>query len=290
MHPTVDVTAASPSLISHDGVHLSLSHWPVPEPVGVIHALHGLGEHQGRFGPLATALQRQGWAVMGIDHRGHGRSDGPRGVVRSTDDLLHDQALAHDHIRACYPGRPLVMLGNSMGGLLAARFAAELGADTPARWQRPIDGLVMIAPALAPAVSAPQGATLSVLSRLVPDFALNVPFMQEWAHTDPAAMRAKIADPLIHSTITPRMFLFMLNSARDVFERLPRWQVPTLMLYASIDKLVSPGACDRFAREAPPHLLTSKAYDDMAHDLLHEPCQDDAITRISNWLGRFDSQ
>lgn len=288
MNRATELAQEPTHLQRHDGLQLALSHWPVTRPIGVVQAIHGLGEHQGRFEELARDLQRQRWAVIGIDHRGHGRSEGPRGVIRDTEDLLHDQALLHDHIRARHPDVPLVMLGNSMGGLLAARFACTAGTQSAPSWYRPMDGLIMVAPALAPGVSTPQAATLSVLSRLVPDFALNLPFMRQWSHTDPIALQAKTADPLIHSTITPRMFQFMLTSAREVFERLPAWQVPTLLLYSTIDRLVSPGACARFAREAPRACLTSQAYDDMAHDLLHEPCQADALARIGSWLTRFE--
>ena len=69
-------------------------------------------------------LNAWGWSVLGYDQRGHGRSDGPRGGLGADDDLLHDLAAVIDAVRAALPG-PLVLLGHSMGGLVAARFVAE---------------------------------------------------------------------------------------------------------------------------------------------------------------------
>lgn len=288
----------SPSLPDHllalDGTRLHLTHWPVApgQPLrGVVQTLHGFGEHQGRFEPLAQVLSRAGWVVAGIDHRHCGRSDGARGVIRDGDDLLRDQALLHDVLGQAHRGLPRVMLGSSLGGLLVARFAAaqsrlsSRAADLEP-WVRQVDAAVLIAPALAPALSPPQSATLSVLSRMVPDLPVSLSYMLGWASSDPDVVAAKKRDPLIHSTMTPRVVQYMLASARTVFEQLAGWQVPTLICHATADRLVAPSAARRFVREAPAGFIEEMACLDMAHDLLHEPCAPDVIARIVGWLDR----
>ena len=125
-----------------DGTRLHLQHWPAPGSAhGTVQIVHGLGEHIGRYAALAHALQRAGWNVAGHDHRGHGRSEGPRGAVPSASALLQDLATVIDSLRG--PGRH-VLLGHSMGGLVAARFVAESIAATPAPWWREVDGLVLL--------------------------------------------------------------------------------------------------------------------------------------------------
>lgn len=290
------VLAASSSLPDHllapDGTRLQLTHWPAASPRGVVQTLHGFGEHQGRFEPLVGALNRAGWAVAGIDHRHCGRSDGARGVVRDGDDLLRDQAQLHDLLTQAYHGLPRVMLGASLGGLLAARFAAAQGdlepsASAPEPWVRPVDAVVLIAPAVAPALSPPQSATLAVLARMVPDLPVSLSYMLGWASTLPEVVAAKQRDPLIHTSMTPRMVQYMLASARRVFEQLPRWRVPALICHATADRLVAPSAARRFVREAPAGVLEEMACVDMAHDLLHEPCVPEVIDRIVDWLERW---
>ena len=274
-------------LIATDGMRLHVSHWPVARPRGVVQSLHGFGEHQGRMAGLAHALNRLGWTVAGVDHRHNGRSDGQRGVVRDGDDLLRDQALVHDALRARHPGLPLVMVGQSFGGLIAARFAAEMGPPAEAErptWSRPVDGVVLIAPALAPALSPPQSATLAVLSRMVPDLPVSLSHLQAWSSSVPEVVAQKRQDPLVHATMTPRLVQHMLASARAVFERLPSWQVPTLLCHATADRLVAPSAAQRFLREVPPGWVDDVPCVGMAHDLLHEPCAPELTQRIAQWV------
>ncbi len=284
-----DSPPALPTLPDHllapDGTRLHLSHWPVTRPRGVVQTLHGFGEHQGRLEPLARALNRAGWAVAGIDHRHNGRSGGERGVIRDGDDLLRDQAQLHDVLGLAYRRLPRVMIGTSLGGLLAARFAAaQSGHGQLEPWVRPLDAVVLIAPALAPALSPPQSATLAVLSRMVPDLPVSLSYMLGWGSSVPEVVAAKKQDPLIHTTMTPRVVQHMLSSAQRVFEQLPNWRTPALICHAGADRLVAPSAARRFVREAPAHLVHEMAFADMAHDLLHEPCADQLIEAIVAWL------
>ena len=117
---------------------------------GVALIVHGLGEHIGRYEHVARHLNQHGWATVGFDHRGHGNSPGKRGALRDHHDLLHDLAAVIDATRRAYPSQPLVLIGYSLGGAIAARFAsAQASPSEPAPWARPIDGLVLSSPALA---------------------------------------------------------------------------------------------------------------------------------------------
>ncbi len=282
-----DDTLSEP-LSTPDGITLHVHHWPVAQPRGIVQMAHGLLEHLGRYDELARTINAAGWAVAGIDHRGHGRSTGPRGSIREADNLLRDQALLHDQLSQHYPGLPHVMLGCSMDGMVCARLAAELTQpDSGAPWSRPIDGLILIAPALEPSLPAPQRATLSVLARLVPDLPFPVAHRADWITTDPAVVAEIQADPLVHFTITARITQFMTSAARTAFERAPQWRTPTLLLYSEIDKLVTPQSCRRFAQLVPAELMEAHAYSDLAHDLVHEPGKARPLARIVEWLGRI---
>jgi alpha-beta hydrolase superfamily lysophospholipase len=274
-----------PSLNSPDGVRLHVHHWPVAQPRGIVQMAHGMLEHLGRYQELAALLNTAGWAVAGVDHRGHGLSSGERGAIREADDLLRDQAQLHDQLSRAYRHLPHVLLGSSLGGVIAARMAAELTQPSSgAPWSRPLDGIVLIAPALEPTMSAPQRATLSVLSRLVPDLGIPVAHRPDWITSDPAVIAEINADKLIHHTITPRITQFMVSAARGVFERAPGWATPTLLMYSEIDRLVSAEACRRFHSLVPAHLMKAYAYHDMAHDLIHEPGRELVFEHLRNWL------
>src|SRR5512132_4379035 len=109
--------------------------------------VHGFAEHSGRYGPLTEHLLAHGYTVTAYDQRGHGLSDGLPGHVddfrEDEDDLDKVVSLTRD--RAAGP--PLVVIGHSMGGLVALRYLArESGA---------VAGAVISAPLIAVAVPVP---------------------------------------------------------------------------------------------------------------------------------------
>ena len=59
-------------------------------PRGVVVLVHGFVEHAARYAPLAEWLVGQGFDVVAMDLRGHGRSEGARVFVRRFDDYLAD--------------------------------------------------------------------------------------------------------------------------------------------------------------------------------------------------------
>ena len=84
---------------------------------------HGYGEHAGRYDHVAAMLVGLGAAVYAPDHLGHGRSAGERALVDDIETLVDDLHTVADRARAEHPGLPVVLVGHSMGGLIAARFA-----------------------------------------------------------------------------------------------------------------------------------------------------------------------
>ena len=107
-----------------DGLDLKLQVWPAGRPArGTVLIVHGLGEHVGRYAHVARYLNEQGFDVAGYDHRGHGRSGGAKGRLGQVDDFVRDLGRVLDAVRARCPA-PLVLLGHSLGGIIAARFVA----------------------------------------------------------------------------------------------------------------------------------------------------------------------
>lgn len=270
---------------ARDGLALHLLHWPMASPKGVVVLLHGLSEHGQRFKETAQRINEAGWAVVAPDLRGHGLSEGPRGAMSQDDDYLHDLASVLDTVAAAYPGVKLVLMGHSMGGALAARFAAAQALpreDVP--WARALDVLVLSTPTLQATMSLIQRALLSTMGRLIQDVAVPVAFKPEWCNSDPAVIAEFNADPLAHKKITPRVALFLAGQGPTVMRRAPAWTVPTLMLYTPHDKLVVPQACVRFMQAMPPDLATMHAFPGLLHDMLREPGRDRVHTALQQWL------
>ena len=278
------------TLTTPDGLTLHLREWPLAHAMGTVLIVHGLGEHIGRYAHVAAQLNAWGWRVAGHDHRGHGASAGPRGGLADADDLLRDLAQVIDAQRAAHPDQPLLLLGHSMGGTVAARFVAEgVGAAPAAAWHRTVDGLVLSSPALAADVSAVQTLLLAVAGRLAPNLRLGNGLQPAWVSRDADVVRAYVADPLNHDRITPRLARFILDAGACVRSRAREWTLPTLLLYAGSDRCVAPAGSAAFATAAPAGVVTAQVFEPLFHEIFNEPEQGEVFAALGAWLGpRFN--
>jgi alpha-beta hydrolase superfamily lysophospholipase len=276
------MTAWPETLRARDGTQLHLQSWPLAAPRGSVLIVHGLGEHIGRYAHVARQLNGWGWQVLGYDQRGHGRSGGARGRLHQADDLLHDLAAVIDTVRAAVTG-PLVLLGHSMGGLVAARFVA--GGIAPAEpWSRPVDALVLSSPALDPGLKAGQKLLLALTGRLAPSLPVGNGLNPDWISRDAQVVRNYKADPLVHDRVTPRLARFIVDGAQAVAERAEHWQVPTLLLYAGSDRCVAPAGSAGFAAAAPQAQVAAHEFRPLYHEIFNEPEQAEVFAVLREWL------
>src|SRR5437763_1560521 len=73
------------------GVHIYWQAWyPEAGPRALFVVAHGASEHGGRYAWVAERLARRGFASYAADHRGHGRSEGPRALVDRMANVVRD--------------------------------------------------------------------------------------------------------------------------------------------------------------------------------------------------------
>jgi alpha-beta hydrolase superfamily lysophospholipase len=268
-----------------DGLPLHLRDWACPgTPQGTVLIVHGLGEHIGRYAALAAELNRAGWFVTGYDQRGHGASGGARGFIPREHSLLGDLARIVDGVREQGRPGPLVLLGHSMGGLVASRFVAECLAAEPAAWSRAVDALVLSSPALQLDMNAGQKLLLGAAGKLAPALAVGSGLQPEWISRDPQVVSAYEKDPLVHDRVTPRLVRFMLDSGELVRAQAARWRTPTLLLWAGADRCVAPAGSAAFAAAAPGAVVASQIYPALYHEIFNEPERAAVVARLTGWL------
>jgi alpha-beta hydrolase superfamily lysophospholipase len=116
-----------------DGGQLIVYRWlPSGAPRAVVQVAHGAAEHAQRYGRMAERLAGAGYAVYADDHRGHGRTAGTldrAGIVGpdAWNRMVHDEKELTEHLAATHPGVPIVLLGHSMGSLIAQDYLQRYG-------------------------------------------------------------------------------------------------------------------------------------------------------------------
>lgn len=268
------------TFIASDGDNVVVQDWPLDRGTtlrGVIIIVHGLGEHAGRYERLARQLNTWGFAVRGYDQCGHGESGGARGSVPTDTRLLDDLADIVDSTRVrMQRGTPLILLGHSMGGLVAARFVS-LG-------MRPVDGLVLSSPALNPGLSWAQKCLLAVLPKIAPNLRVSNGVQPDYISHDPAVVAEYKADHLVHNRISARLARFIAEAGLQTLARARHWKLPTLLLYAGDDHLVNPKGSRDFAQEAPAEVVTTVCFETLYHEIFNELDAKPVYQALQQWL------
>ncbi|MCP2341454.1 alpha/beta hydrolase [Actinomadura rupiterrae] len=240
--------------------------WPHDAPRYVAVLVHGYGEHLGRYEHVAEFLHRHGALVCGPDHAGHGLSAGERVLIDDVDDLVADLHTVVESAREDLPGLPVVMIGHSMGGLIATRYAQLHGAGLAA--------LVLSGPVLG------RWDALSALLELpeIPD----IPIDPATLSRDPEVGKAYAADPLVwHGPFRRRTVEALDASIRAVNADGSLGDLPVLWLHGEDDRLV-PLSGTRLGIEAirGPG-LTSKVYPSARHEIFNETNRDEVLTDVT---------
>jgi alpha-beta hydrolase superfamily lysophospholipase len=268
------------TFVALDGDNLAVQDWPL-EPGqklrGVVLLVHGLGEHAGRYERLARRINDWGFAVRGYDQYGHGESGGVRGGLPTDTRLLDDLSDMVDSARASMArNTPLILLGHSLGGLVAARFVALA--------LRPVTALVLSSPALDPGLTPVQKLLLAVLPKIAPNLRVGNGLDPSLLSQDPAVVDAYRADKLVHDRISGRLARFIAETGPATVALASRWSVPTLLLYAGADHVVNPAGSRAFAAAAPKSVVSARCFDTLFHEIFNELESEPVFAELKSWL------
>jgi alpha-beta hydrolase superfamily lysophospholipase len=279
MNPAMSESTLS-TFTASDGDNLAMQDWPLPDGValrGVVVLAHGLGEHAGRYDHVASRLNSWGFAVRGYDHYGHGESNGVRGALPTETRLIDDLADVIDSTRhRLKSGTPLILMGHSMGGLVAASLVA-LG-------QVQVDALVLSSPALDPGLNTFQKFLLATLPRVAPNLTVGNGLDPNFISHDPAVVAAYKADPRVHDRISGRLARFIADGGAQVIAHAPHWTVPTLLMYAGADRLVDSEGSRAFAAAAPRQMVSAHCFEGLFHEIFNEVESEPVFERLRQWL------
>ena len=230
----------------HGGLRLYWQAWlPEGEVRAVILVAHGYGEHGGRYGNLVEEVVPRGFALYALDHRGHGRSEGPRGHVGRFPEFVSDLHALRVRVEEEQRGKPLFLLGHSMGGLIAVRYLLSHASGVAAGRSSP-----RLRSESPTSRRGSCSGSARILSWIAPRTSFQGNVVPEFLSRDPSVGSAYAADPLVHRRATARFFTEFKRAMRNAQERAAEVVLPILVLQAGDDRLVDARATEFFCAEA----------------------------------------
>ncbi|MFE7273588.1 alpha/beta hydrolase [Streptomyces sp. NPDC057623] len=246
--------------------------WPHPRPRCLVLVVHGYGEHAGRYAGVAQVLVAHGAAVFGPDHAGHGRSAGERVLIEDFEDVVADVHAAAGLARAAHPDVPVVVIGHSMGGMIAARHAQLHG-----------DGLAALV------LSGPVIGDWELPRRLLAlDEIPDTPISPASLSRDPGVGAAYAADPLVWhgpmKRVTVEAFTRMLDTVSSASEGGGIGKLPLLWLHGEDDRLVPLPGSRVGIEELRADGTTERVYPGARHEVFHETNKAEVFADLLHFL------
>lgn len=251
--------------------------WNPGGTAGRVGIIHGLGDHARRYGRAVQALVEQGFAVEALDLPGHGESYGPRGHVKSWDEY-------RDAVEAWWARRrdtgdvPSAIVGHSMGSLVALDFAL--------RHPERVSALVLSAPPFEVVLRATmlKVRLAQIVVRVWPGFSQQTTILPSMLSHDPAVIQAHNVDPLVHYTMSARLFFEFRTVNAAMKESASRLSMPTLVLHGAEDAISSPQGSERWVGATPSGLAELRLYPGLYHEILNEPEGPKIAGELAEWL------
>ena len=276
-----------PSIVSHaraaDGTDILVRHWPADEaeaggawagsPWASVVIVHGLGEHSGRYEHVGDQFASAGLETYAYDQRGNGGSGGRRGHVDPWAQHHDDLEARLGAVRVASAGRPVVLYGHSLGGLVVLGY---LLTDRP----KP-DLAVLASPGLDSTLASWKKALAPVLGRLTPTLAIPNGIDGSTLSRDPSVAAKAAADPLNVTSSTARFAAEALQEQARVNRDYAAVTLPMLVLHGEEDGLVQPAASEILA--SLPN-VQRRTYPGLRHELHNEPEGPQILDEVIAWI------
>lgn len=261
----------------YDTINFSGTKWIPQQFSTVIVLVHGIGEHIERYNDVADFFAKNDFAVTGIDHYGHGRSDGARGSTKGYEFYFNYIAAFIEYVKhTCQ--KPVVLYGHSMGGGIVTAFVLKRHPD--------IEAVIISSPAFLLSTQTPPllMLLLSLLNKIAPSFRIKQGLDINKISHDKKQVETFINDPLRHERISIRLAYDMIKNGEWCIKHARDLQIPALLIHGDHDAFTNVEGSRTFAKNAPQELLTYKEWKGGYHELHNEPERMQVLQFILEWL------
>lgn len=241
-----------------------------PEAKGTVVLVHGAFEHSGRHEWLARRWQEEGYNCLYADLPAHGEYDGPNGHIDTFNEYIEEVSSWVEEAQTF--GKPIFLVGHSMGGLITIRTLEEK--------QLPIKGVVLSSPCLGlenPPPKIIQGVS-KVLDRIAPQMKFNGNLNPEHVTRGGDMLKRDQQDRLILKKVSVRWFQELNRGMKMALQRIGSYpQLPTLVMQAGDDKIVDKISSKKWFDQLPIQEKNFKEWEDLYHEIFNDPEKEDVF-------------
>jgi alpha-beta hydrolase superfamily lysophospholipase len=262
---------------SRDSLKFYAKGWaPNDLPGAAVILIHGHGEHIGRYDHVGRAFAAAGYALIGSDLRGHGKSEGQRGHTPSNHHINDDISDFLLQVERRYPNVPRFLYGHSLGGNLVMNFAMLTRPN--------VKGVISTAPALKLAFEPPavKVALGRFMNTILPTFSQPTGLETAALSRDPQVEKDYINDPLVHDKVTARLYMTMHEAGLRLLDTAADFPLPMLLMHGGADRISSAAASREFAERSSKTKL--RIWDHYYHEIHNEPEKAEVIQAMIDWL------
>ncbi len=278
-----DPALTGDTVIAGDGYVLPLRSWvPDGEIRAVIVALHGFNDYANAFAGPGPLWAEAGIATYAYDQRGFGETR-EIGIWPGTETLIADAAAAVALVRRRHPGRPVYLLGESMGGAVAMTGLARAQEGGPAI---AVDGVILVAPAVWARGTMPvyQRIPLWLGAHLTPWMTLSGRGLDITPSDNTEMLIAFSQDPLVIKETRIDTIDGLVDLMSAALDAAPALTVPALILYGDHDEIIPPRPIEAMLRRLPANRHVVAFYPDGFHMLLRDLNRDLPQADIAHWI------
>jgi acylglycerol lipase len=264
-----------------DGLTIYGKKWKTSMPTkAVICIMHGMGEHINRYEHVAEMFTSNGYAVIGCDQRGHGKSDGKRGHFSDFETFLNDVDALLKAASEHYPDAKKILYGHSMGGNLVANYLL--------RRQPKIVGAILSAPyfQLAFQPSAVKLFIGKLLKGILPALSMSSGLDSSAISRDIEEVKKYDEDPLVHDKVSAKMGIELIETGQWAIDNADKLSILTLVYHGTADRLTSHHGSELFAEKAGK-LVTFISLEGLYHETHNEPEKREVFKKIILWLNNL---
>lgn len=264
-----------------DRVSLYGQSWMPPgKPRAIINYIHGFMDHSGRFQNWAVRLTENGYGVMAVDLRGHGRSGGRRGYAAGFRSYLKDVRLLRQRTLELFGNLPQVLYGHSLGGNIITNYLIS---------QDCLPKAAIIASPWFTLTSKPPLFRLA-LAKLVrytlPGILVQSDLNADDLSRDPQVVEDYCSDPLVHRSILPALFFDIEHNGLKASTSIYKINIPLLVMHGTGDRIASYKQTCSFVMNAG-NLTTFKDWPGGYHELHNDTCEFEVFGYLLKWLSRI---